>query len=156
MFMCVPKQQLLGDSEDEEELTNSYQVNPPNHLPAEESSSSGNQEASPVTDTNQTVLISETQDRNMQNDEEESIETLVSNIATYCRSQQVTDPVEILRYYQSIFVRGRDLDITNPNETCEGVTSYILVDQGNILETSFDEIKEIANLRLTLQVNFYG
>ena len=122
VYVCSEAAIIGRDSEGEEELTNSYQVNPLNHLPAEESSSSGNQEASPVTDTNQTVLISETQDRNMQNDEEESIETLVSNIATYCRSQQVTDPVEILRYYQSIFVLGRDLDITNPNETCEGVT----------------------------------
>lgn len=87
---------------------------------------------------------------------EVSLESLISEVVEYCRSNHVVDPVEILRYYQSKFVLGRDLDITNPNESCEGATNYILVDRGNILATSFDEVKEISNLRLTLQVNFYG
>ena len=152
VYMC--SEAAIQIDSGEEELTSSYPVN---HLPRPEGSSSNdNQGVIPVMDSNQPVQIVETQDVNVQNIEEESVESLVSRIVAYCRSQQVTDPVEILRYYQSQFVIGRDLDITNPNETCEGVTSYILVDRGNILETSFDELKEISNLRLTLQVNFYG
>ena len=152
VYMC--SEAAIQSDSGEEELSSSYPVN---HLPRPEGSSSNdNQGVIPVMDSNQPVQIVETQDVNVQNIEEESVESLVSRIVAYCRSQQVTDPVEILRYYQSQFVIGRDLDITNPNETCEGVTSYILVDRGNILETSFEEIKEISNLRLTLQVNFYG
>ena len=135
VYMCSEAAIIQSDS-GEEELTSFYQVD---HLPQpEESSSNDNQGVISVMDSSQPVQIVETQDINVQNIEEESVESLVSRIAAYCRSQQVTDPVEILIYYQSQFVLGRDLDIANPNETCEGVTSYILVDRGNILETSFD------------------
>lgn len=156
VYMCS-EDAIIQSGSDEDELTSSYQVNHLNPQP-EESSSNNSQEVIPVMDSNQPVQIEETRDQeiNVQNIEEESVESLVSKIVAYCRSQQVTDPVEILRYYQSQFVLGRDLEITNPNETCEGVTSYISVDRRNILKTSFDEIKEISNLRLTLQVDFYG
>ena len=36
------------------------------------------------------------------------------------------------------------------------LTNYILVDRANILTTSLDEIKDITDLRRTLQVEFYG
>ena len=44
------------------------------------------------------------------------------------------------------------------DEVSEGMTQYILVDRNSILETSFEELKEVTltDLRKTLQVEFYG
>ncbi|XP_028401220.1 uncharacterized protein LOC114533980 [Dendronephthya gigantea] len=151
VYMCAEAEIIRSDSESEEELPSSFQVNP-RPQPPEGSSSSGNPGTSLATDSEH----SEIQNSDVQDVAEESVESLISEIVEYCKSQEVVDPVEILRYYQRKFVLGRELEIANPDEICEGATSYILVDRGNILTTSFDEIKEISNLRLTLQVNFYG
>jgi hypothetical protein len=66
------------------------------------------------------------------------------------------NPVEIIRYFQKEFVTRRELDVSDPTQVSEGPTSYICVDRHNILKTSLDEIKEITDLRKTLQVDFYG
>lgn len=147
VYSCSEAAIIQSSSESEEEL--------PVPRP-EESSSSGNPEASLTANSEQLVELSDIQNLDVPDVTEESVESLFSEIVEYCRSKQIVDPVEILRYYQSKFVLGRDLEITNPEESCEGATSYILVDRGNILTTSFDEVKDISNLRLTLQVNFYG
>ena len=89
VYMC--SEAAIQSDSGEEELTSSYPVD---HLPGPEGSSSNdNQGVIPVMDSNQPVQIVETQDVNVQNIEEESVESLVSRIAAYCRSQQVTDPV---------------------------------------------------------------
>ena len=156
VYMCSEAEIIHSGSESEEGLPSSYQVDPLPRPEESSSSASGNPGASSTADFEQPVELLEIQNFDVQNVSEESVESLISEIVEYCRSEQIADPVEILRYYQSKFVLGRALDITDPDEICEGLTSYILVDRGNILATSFDEIKEISNLRLTLQVNFYG
>ena len=87
---------------------------------------------------------------------EPSVDVLVDAIAKHCIQNDIVDPVEILRYFQKEFVTGRNLDISDPSQVCEGLTNYILVDRANILTTSLDEIKDITDLRRTLQVEFYG
>ena len=84
-----------------------------------------------------------------------SVDFLVEAIANHCIQNDIVDPVEILRYFQKEFVTGRNLDISDPSQVCEGLTNYILVDRANILTTSLDEIKDITDLRRTLQVRFY-
>jgi hypothetical protein len=83
-----------------------------------------------------------------------SIDKISHQAVDYCIAQDLSDPVEILRYYQSVFVTRRQLDISNPTAVTEGATNYILVDRGDILSTAFDEVKEIEDLRMTYRFNF--
>ena len=84
------------------------------------------------------------------------IDDISSQAVNHCIAEDISDTVEILRYYQSVFVTGRQLDISDPTVVTEGATNYILVDRGDILSTAFDEIKEIEDLQMTLQVQFYN
>ena len=55
-----------------------------------------------------------------------------------------------------MFVQGRALEIKDPS-VCEEVdTNVIFNDQGNVLDSGFDEADEIQNLRTILEVEFYG
>ncbi|XP_061188056.1 uncharacterized protein LOC133196140 [Saccostrea echinata] len=85
-----------------------------------------------------------------------SIQSIVDNAITYCKQKHIEDPVEILKYLQSTLVTGRKLDIEDLSSAHEGDTNYICVDRSNILETAFEEIKGLQDLRLTLEVQFYG
>ena len=87
---------------------------------------------------------------------EQSVEGISTLTVEHCIAKEISNPVEILRYYQSVFVTGRQLDISDPLSPSNGPTNYILVDRENILSTAFDEVKEIEDLRLTLQVQFYN
>lgn len=86
----------------------------------------------------------------------ESISNIVVKAIKYCNENYIEDPVEILKYLQSVLVTGRKLDIVDLTEALEGDTNYICVDRSNILETAFEEIKGLQDLRMTLEVQFYG
>ena len=77
-------------------------------------------------------------------------------VIEYCKSHNVEDAVEILRCLQNIMVEGRALSIQDPTSFDDGETNFIMVDRYNILKTSFDEVKCLKNLRITLEVQFYG
>lgn len=85
----------------------------------------------------------------------ENADSICSQAIDHCIANEISEPVEILRYFQQVFVTGRQLDITNPTLPTNGATNYILVDRGNILQTAFDEVRELEDLRMTLQVQFY-
>ena len=67
-----------------------------------------------------------------------------------------SNPAEILKHLQSKVLTGRQLDIKDPTIEVTGETNFILVDRENLLESSFDELSNLANLRLPLEVNFIG
>jgi hypothetical protein len=94
-------------------------------------------------------IISETTDTS-------SVEEVVEKVIDYCKVNQVSDPVEILRCLQNEVVIGRQLEIQNVAENIEGSTNYILVDRSNLLTTAFEELDSVDNYRFTLQVQFYG
>ncbi len=73
----------------------------------------------------------------------------------YSKSNDITNPVEILRYVQSCVVTGRPLDVQDVTVSPEGETSYILINRYDVLKTALEEIKSIENPRLTLEVSFY-
>lgn len=90
-------------------------------------------------------------------DEEEHISVcdVVKQAIQHCVSEGIANPVEILKYMQSIIVTGRRLEVGDISQCNEGLTNFILVDRSNILETAFDEIRTIKDLRPTLEVQFY-
>ena len=68
----------------------------------------------------------------------------------------ITEPTEMLRYLQKKIVRGRPLEVTNHSVELEGGTNFITVDRENILQTTFEELKDVADPRITFEVQFYG
>jgi hypothetical protein len=84
------------------------------------------------------------------------VDELATKIVQYCTSHNIEDPIEMLRYFQKIMVEGRALGIQDVSCVEEGETSLIMVDRYNILETSFEEVKSLENVRKTLEVQFYG
>ena len=51
-----------------------------------------------------------------------------------------TNPVEVLRYFQSKIVEGRALEIVDPASSSEGETNLIYVDRNDILMSGMDEV----------------
>ena len=83
------------------------------------------------------------------------LESVAHDCVDYCKSNDITNPVEILRYVQSCVVTGRPLDVQDVTVSPEGETSYILINRYDVLKTALEEIKSIENPRLTLEVSFY-
>ena len=75
---------------------------------------------------------------------------------TYCQQQEVTNPVEILKSLQTNMVYGRALDVQDPSTIETGETNFILVNREDLLDTAFDEINSLTDLRKTLEVQFYN
>ncbi len=87
---------------------------------------------------------------------EEDIEEAVNLCIKSCKDGNIQNPVEILRSAQQHIVRGRPLDISSPSQPLEGETNFISINRYDVLKSAFEEIKAIENLRLSLEVSFYG
>lgn len=77
------------------------------------------------------------------------VNKVADEVVQFCEEKNICDPVEILRCLLQ-------LEVEKISEANEGDTSYILVDRSNILQTAFDEISLLEDLRKTLEVNFYN
>ena len=93
---------------------------------------------------------------NEDDSDDNDVNDLAVKIVDYCTSHNIEDPVEMLRYFQKIMVEGRALGIRDVSRMEEGDTNFIMVDRYNVLETSFEEVKSLQNIRKTLEVQFYG
>ncbi|XP_028417587.1 uncharacterized protein LOC114542024 isoform X2 [Dendronephthya gigantea] len=95
-------------------------------------------------------------DESVSDTHEKTVDNIIAELVQYCHSNDVSDPVEILSCYQSMFVKGRALEIKDPSVCEEDDTNIIFIDRENVLDTGFDEIDQIQNLRTTLEIEFYG
>ena len=86
----------------------------------------------------------------------QEIDVIVKKVVEYCKTSEINNPVEVLRCLQKEVVVGRPLEIESHGDCVDGETSLIMVDRSNLLGTAFDDIKELTNLRLTLEVEFNG
>lgn len=85
-----------------------------------------------------------------------SFEKVISDCIKKCITENISDPIEILRCAQKYIVQGRPLDIISSTDTVEGETNFIHVDRQGVLKSAFEEINLLENPRLTLEVSFYG
>ncbi|XP_077868632.1 uncharacterized protein LOC144359258, partial [Saccoglossus kowalevskii] len=87
-----------------------------------------------------------------------TVDETVQLTVQYCLQNNVRDPVEILRFYQSKIMLGRSLEIQTMDQCDEEDTSIICVDRVSLKETGMSEISQldINELRTTLEVEFYG
>jgi len=76
-----------------------------------------------------------------------------------CVNRESSDPVKILRTFQTQLMYGRQLNLTSSETTIEGETVPIFVDRFRLLATTFDELVQIydngCDFRTPLQVSFY-
>ena len=68
----------------------------------------------------------------------------------------IIEPTEMLRHLQKKIVCGRPLEVTNSSRILEGETNFITVERHNILQTTFEELKHVADPRVTFEVQYYG
>lgn len=68
------------------------------------------------------------------------------------------EPVKLLRTFVCHFMRGRPLDLTDPDQTIEGETTEIFVSRMNIFQDGMDEILggTECDPSLPLEVTFTG
>ena len=90
--------------------------------------------------------------------QEKTVDDIVVELVKYCSANDISNTAEILSSFQSIymFVQGRALEIKDPSVCEEGDSNVIFIDRGNVLDSGFDEVDQIQNLRTTLEVEFYG
>ncbi|CAC5358509.1 unnamed protein product [Mytilus coruscus] len=86
---------------------------------------------------------------------ENLLKQTINSCIDFCTENKVTDPVDILRHIQEKIVCGRDLDLADDPTTNDGETSFIMVDRDTLLQSAFEEIPALTDLRLTLPVQFY-
>ena len=79
-----------------------------------------------------------------------------NDIISNAKSQNLQDPVELLRFLQERIVRGRQLDMTSCEGTCDGETNFITIDRDKVLETTFSELEFVDDYKLTFKVDFMG
>ena len=82
----------------------------------------------------------------------------VSESVIYCKEQNISDPIEILRCAQKFIVKGKPLNGftgRSADELADDRTSFILINQHNVLGTALEEIPCLEDVRLTLEVSFY-
>ncbi|KAJ7380778.1 hypothetical protein OS493_007158 [Desmophyllum pertusum] len=95
-------------------------------------------------------------DQSIPEEKEDTVDDAISSVLHYCRANNINNPVEILRCLQKAIVTGRKLELESDSEVLEGETNYINVDRTNLLDGTFEEVAALENLRLTLEVSFYG
>ena len=110
---------------------------------------SGNSASAPITiDPDESVPDMQVQ--------EKTVDDIVAELVKYCSANDISNTAEILSCFQSMFVQGRALEIKDPSVCEEGDTNVIFIDCGNVLDSGFDEVDQIQNLRTTSEVEFYG
>lgn len=88
--------------------------------------------------------------------EEQSVDSLAKRCVNYCKANGIENPVEVLRYAQSLIVTGRPLDVRDVTVSLEGETNFILINRQDVLKTAMEEMEVLKDQRLTLAVGFYG
>ena len=82
----------------------------------------------------------------------------VTKIIKICKETGGTseNAAEVLRVVQKVLVQGRDLEIQDPTGPPPlGKTNYILINRNDLIATTFEGIRGIQNLSLSLEVQFY-
>ena len=131
------------DSSRSDEFPNTYTEEVQSYLPNNDSSSESNQPTEISGEGSESI-------------QEGSFVKVILDCIKKCNTENIIDPIEILRCASTYIVQGRPLDITSASDTVEGATNFIHVDREGVLQSAFEEISSLDNPRLTLEVSFYG
>ena len=80
----------------------------------------------------------------------------IVDIIEHCKTKDLNNPVEILKYIQTRLAQGRPLEIEDVRQCISGATNFIMVDRSDLINTGLEEIQHISNKFVTLEVQFYN
>lgn len=88
----------------------------------------------------------------------DTVSQAIDECLAYCKEQDISDPVEILRCAQKFIVKGKPLNgyTGAAGEFSDDRSSFILISRHDVLGTAFEEISCIEDVQLSLEVSFYG
>ncbi|CAC5359836.1 unnamed protein product [Mytilus coruscus] len=100
---------------------------------------------------------------NCKSEQNSDLDHIIANGIDKCLRTEMNDPVEILRYFQGLIVKGRKLELQHEDtvqpepDNHDGSTNFIMVDRYNILQTALEKngATQETDLRKTLEVQFY-
>ena len=87
-----------------------------------------------------------------------SVDSAVDECITYCKAQNIDDPVEILRCAQKFILKGKPLHgySGDPAEFNDNRSNFIVIDRHNVLKTALEELNCLEDAQLSIEVSFYG
>ena len=124
--------------------------------PVSEQQKQSEMQSVPISEEGSTGFQSAGEETLADNTEDPSVDVLAKRCVNYCRANGIENPVEILRYAQSVIVSGRPLDVQDVSQSLEGETNFILINRQDVLKSAMDEVQFLKDPRLTLSVGFYG
>ena len=80
----------------------------------------------------------------------------IIDITEHCKTKDLNNPVEILKYMQTRLIQGRHLEIEDVSKCISGAINFIMVDRSHLINTGLEEIQHISNKFVTLEVQFYN
>ena len=124
-----------------------------NEQPSSELTTPTESRSEPEEHGDEVIVISVTvQNMNSEGDIKEAVNSCIKS----CKEGNIQNPIEILRSAQQHIFQGIPLDISSPCQPLEGETNFISINRYDVLISAIEEIKAIENLRLSLEVSFYG
>ena len=110
-----------------------------------------------VTDTLEETNMSTVTIVNSENEIKDIIiDKEILDIIERCKTKDLNNPVEILKYMQTRLVQGRSLEIEDVTQCISGATNFIMVDRSDLINTGLEEIQQISNKFVTLEVQYYN
>lgn len=83
----------------------------------------------------------------------------MTSVLSVCMYSASNEPVSVLRFYQSIIMYGRPLNLSSVENTIDGETIPICVNRFKILDTTYEELLHFFDdgndFRTPLEVTFY-
>eukprot|EP00794_Sanderia_malayensis_P001599 gene1599-1768_t len=85
------------------------------------------------------------------------LQSSLQECISFCRSKDISDPIEILKEEQKFIIQGQPLKIYAESETIDGERNCLLINRQVILKSTFEEeIAIYTNPCTTLEISLYG
>ena len=157
MLTCLSSSYLsdddTGDVREEDSAPSDVESNNDNisesNRSLEVSNNISDSEVIDITDTLETNISTDTI-------EDIIIDKEIVDITEHCKTKDLNNPVEILKYMQTRLVQERPLEIEDVTQCISGATNFIMVDRSDLINTGLEEIQHISNKFVTLEVQFYN
>ena len=109
-----------------------------------------------ITDTLETNMSTDTILNSENKIKDIIIDKEIVDITEHCKTKDLNNPVEILKYMQTRLIQGRHLEIEDVAQCISGATNFIVVDRSDLTNTELEEIQHISNKFVTLELQFYN
>ena len=114
-------------------------------------------EVTDVTDTLEESNMSTVTIVNSENEIKDIIiDKEIVDIIEHCKTKDLNNPIEMLKYMQKRLLPGRPQKIEDVMQCISGARNFIMVDRSDLMNTGLEETQQISNKFVTLEVRFYN